>query len=148
VQHPFEGVLDAQLDEQKARTAGATGETRRSLLSRLMQGMAAFAALCLGGRAAAQSPQPAQYYAPYYHPPRYPTDPPYRRRYRSYYWPRSGPVTTYALGEEGSGRYTTYALGEEGSGSPPPQEGGRYTTQALGEEGGGRYTTQALGEEG
>jgi hypothetical protein len=62
---------------------------------------------------------------------------------------RRGPVTTQAIGEEGSGRryyypprpptYTTQALGEEG---------GRYTTYATGEEGGARITTYAIGEEG
>jgi hypothetical protein len=57
-----------------------------------------------------------------------------------------GTVTTYAIGEEGSGgggTVTTYAIGEEGSG------GGTVTTYAIGEEGsGGGVTTYALGEEG
>lgn len=146
MQHPFEGVLDAHCDQSSVPPVATSGETRRSLLSRLIQGVAAILFFGVGGRAIAQSPQP-RYYGPYY-PPRYPSYPTYRYRRRSYYWPRRGSVTTYALGEEGSGRYTTYALGEEGSGAPPSQGGGGYTTQALGEEGSGRYTTQALGEEG
>lgn len=50
-------------------------------------------------------------------------------------------VTTYAIGEEGSGNATTFALGEEG--------GGNVSTYALGEEGTSRpVTTYALYEEG
>jgi hypothetical protein len=68
-----------------------------------------------------------------------------------------GSVTTFALGEEGSGGPTTRALGEEGGSRPPS---GGVTTYALGEEGSSRppyyhyrpnrprYTTYALGEEG
>ena len=57
-----------------------------------------------------------------------------------------GTVTTFALGEEGSGGPSTRALGEEGGPRPPS---GQVTTQALGEEGSSRpVTTQAVGEEG
>ena len=131
MQHPFEGLIQAEA------TAGAAQEThcvaqpqahssRRSFFRQTLAAGAGLLAALAGSRASAQSSN---------------------RRF--------GPVTTKAVGEEGTGNdtpgpVTTYALGEE-AGRPTTyalgEEGGQPTTYALGEEA-GRATTYALGEEG
>jgi hypothetical protein len=144
VQHPFEGILNPGVGQQAGvEASGDERVTRRTWFRALVSGLAGVAGIC----GISAGPVEGQtWYQPY------PRNPYYQpRSYRRWYYRRSprNPVTTYALGEEGSGRYTTYALGEEGSGwQQPPPRGGTYTTYALGEEGSGHYTTQALGEEG
>jgi hypothetical protein len=163
--HPFDGVIVPDLAggaapaANHAEVSSATASRRSFIGKAFVLAAGAFAVLS-GSRAKAQSQfslggptQGSQTVRPE----------------GGWHRPDQGQVTTYAIGEEGSGypggwrpspypppqRYTTWALYEEGGyGSyrpphypRPPYGGGQYTTMALGEEG-GTYTTMALGEEG
>lgn len=162
--HPFHKIVDAtlpgEIDDNSSSERWRDGAEvvaarigRRGFFASLIAGGAGLLAFLTGRTAEAQWPRWERF----------------DRRWDDWYGDR--PITTQALGEEGSeyrwpprpprDRVTTYALGEEGSWYPPPRNPppGRITTQALGEEGSGywrprpapppgRVTTFALGEEG
>jgi hypothetical protein len=132
LRHPFHGVVGPEEDAD--RTARASPASRRGFFAQVLAALAGVGVWVAARVTAAQTPWDGGKGMGF------PDWGAMQGGYGGAVRPRPDP----------GGPVTTFALGEEGGTIPPPRRRfrGRVTTLAFGEEGGGYYTTYALGEEG